>query len=213
MSEMPTIYTAIIQRPAAVEAVEAMAVLAAKIDEICAIESPGEEAKAAEFRARLNQVLKNMDEQRKTMTAGARQTVDMVNGAFKPYIEKGREGLGRVDAALKRYRKKLREQEEEERRQAEQEAEEAGLPPSPQPPAPLQSRRVQGTHGSSVGTRENWRWRITDVSKIPEEYLKPPEERVQRAVVNAYVRANKDKGSIPGIEIYRDDVLTSTVGV
>jgi hypothetical protein len=52
-----------------------------------------------------------------------------------------------------------------------------------------------------AGTRvvKYWKFKITDVIKIPREYLIPDEKRIARVV-----RAMKDKTNIPGVEVWSE---------
>lgn len=71
------------------------------------------------------------------------------------------------------------------------------------------STTLRGSRGSSSGLRDNWKYRVTDISKVPEAYLVSPEDRVQRSVLNALARSQKGKASVPGVEFYNDQIIGS----
>lgn len=78
--------------------------------------------------------------------------------------------------------------------------------------APVETgKSVRGSHGSSTGLRDNWLYRVTDISLVPELWLLPPEERLDKRAVSAHVKAKKDKTAIPGIEVYNDPIPNSRV--
>jgi hypothetical protein len=76
-------------------------------------------------------------------------------------------------------------------------------------PAP---KSIRGSHGSSTSFRDHWVWRLTDITKVPDAYMLPPEDRLDRKVLNAAAQSKKDKDTIPGIEIYNDPVPASRSG-
>lgn len=70
----------------------------------------------------------------------------------------------------------------------------------PTPYVPPASTKVTG-----IATRENWSFRITDPSKLPREYLVPNE-----AAIRSVVRGLKGATNIPGVEVFRDDIVAGT---
>jgi hypothetical protein len=74
--------------------------------------------------------------------------------------------------------------------------------------------------------RDNWKYRVKDISKVPDHLLVPPEERIAKSVMNATVKSliktrlakEPDQEAagrkvyddvIPGIEIYNEPGLAS----
>jgi len=57
------------------------------------------------------------------------------------------------------------------------------------------------TNGLSL--RTEWKFVITDVNKIPREYMVPDEVAIRRVV-----KALKDKANIPGVRVYSEAALT-----
>jgi hypothetical protein len=91
-----------------------------------------------------------------------------------------------------------------ERQQAEQRALELASAP-----AVANTKSIGGTFGSKTGSRENWKYRVVDITKVPENFLVAPEERVQKATLNALARSMKAAAKVDGIEFYNEPVLQS----
>lgn len=71
------------------------------------------------------------------------------------------------------------------------------------------ANRVVGAFGSTVGKKANWKWRIVDITKVPESFLVAPEERVQKSTLNALAKSQKEKASVPGVEFYSEDSIAN----
>ncbi len=78
---------------------------------------------------------------------------------------------------------------------------------------PATPKSVTGVLGSSTGMRKVWRYKITDFSKIPDEYLIPEDERLDKGVLNKIAKSQQENAIVPGIEFYSEDALTSRAGV
>jgi hypothetical protein len=76
-------------------------------------------------------------------------------------------------------------------------------------PAAIDLRSIGGTFGSKTSQRENWKYRVVDIAKVPEQFLVAPDERVQKSVLNALARSQKAAAQVPGIEFYNDPILAS----
>lgn len=225
------------------ELIEAAGALLERAGKFEVIQSTGDAALAAEFRARVNQQIKDLDAERLDMGAGLRETLAKINAKFNTPIEALKSKLGLVDRAIKVYLDnqraleqaaiRAREEQEAQRRRAEEQrqreieaarkaAELANLPPPPEPeplpaviePEPIPAfttNKIGGTFGSKVSTQSNWKYRIVDIKKVPEEFLVPVEERVNKAALNAMARSMKDKAKVKGIEFYAEESLRSRV--
>ena len=70
----------------------------------------------------------------------------------------------------------------------------------PTPYVPPANTKLTG-----IATRENWSFRVTDASKLPREYLVPNETAIRNVV-----RGLKGATNIPGVEVFRDDIVAGT---
>lgn len=61
------------------------------------------------------------------------------------------------------------------------------------------------TKVAGLSTRENWSFRITDASKLPREYLVPNE-----SAIRSVVKGLKGATNIPGVEVFRDDIVAGS---
>lgn len=218
------------ETPHSRELIEAAEVLLERAGKFQVIQSEEDAALAAEFRARVNQQIKDLDAERLDMGAGIRATLEKINARFNAPIQALKGKLAAVDGAIKAYmiqqralaeaaEKARREQEAQRQREIEEArkaAEAAGQPAPPEPePVPViyeaPTNKIEGTFGSKVGTREVWKYRIVDIKKVPEAFLVPPEERVNKAALNALARSQKDKAKVKGIEFYSEETLQSRV--
>jgi hypothetical protein len=96
------------------------------------------------------------------------------------------------------------------------------VPPSQNP------FKLTGSHGASLGQRDNWKWRVTDITKVHESLLVPPEDRILKSAMNSLAKSQakvalaalaRDKPGeptptvfkdlVPGIEIYNEPVNAS----
>lgn len=86
-------------------------------------------------------------------------------------------------------------------------------------PAPA-AKSIRGSHGSSTGFRDHWKWRLINTAEqpasvsvklVPEQYLLAPEDRIDGKVLNAIASSQKGKANVPGIEFYNDQIPASRV--
>lgn len=110
-----------------------------------------------------------------------------------------------------RLREEARKAAEERRLQEAVALEQAGdkraaeamiaAPVAPPPVVvPVSTPKIAG-----VSMRQNWKFRIVDERAIPREYLKADEVKI-----GGYVRSMKGDAKIPGVEVYCEDVVSST---
>lgn len=239
--DLPVIYTQPKQRPRALELFETAEVLRDALITVNPIADDAQAARAAEMRAQAQQLVKELDAERLDTTSGLRSLVDWWNATFNARTAVVTGLVRALDKALKDFmaekdrkqraeREALEAQRRAEQAAREQVAAEMGVEPPP-PPAPIvvppsqDAFRLTGTHGASLGQRDNWKWRVTDISKVAESLLVPPEERIIKPAMNSLAKAkakevlakldpNAEKpavirDAIPGIELYNDVVLAS----
>jgi len=81
------------------------------------------------------------------------------------------------------------------------------------PVAKPAAKSVAGVLGSTTGIRKNWKYRITDFNKVPEEWLIPEADRLDKGKLNTVAKRDQENAIVPGIEFYYEDALTSRAGV
>lgn len=121
-----------------------------------------------------------------------------------------RDAAARAEAAAKAEADRLAAERaaEEERRRAEESRQQLAATPIAD-----SGKRVAGSFGSKTTMRDNWTYRIVDITKVPEAFLVAPEQRVQKATLNAMARSQKAAASVPGIEFYNDPTIQSREAV
>lgn len=110
-----------------------------------------------------------------------------------------KEAAARAEAAAKAEADRLAAEraDEEARRRAEEARQQLAATPISD-----SGKRVAGSFGSKTTMRDNWTYRIVDITKVPEAFLVAPEARVQKAAA-----------SVPGIEFYNDPTIQSREAV
>lgn len=241
--DLPIIYTDVRQRPTAIQLFESADVLEEAGGKLASIATEAQAQTAAEYRAQANKLIKELDAERLETTEGARKTIERINARFNAPIDKLRGLVRAIDKALQSFMaekaRKQREErealeraarEEHERRVAEAAALEVEPPPPPPPvvvPPAANPLKVTGSHGATLVMRDNWKWRVVNIKKVPETLLVPPEERIQKAAMNSLAKAKAKEAlaqlaegaekplvirdAIPGIELYNEPVNASSV--
>jgi hypothetical protein len=241
LTKPKTIYTRLDQREQAVALLAAAVELAASGGTLVTIDDEETARVAGEYRAQAQKLIKDLDAERLEMTAGARATVEAINGKFNEQIDalKAKERaiskaisnyMDRRDAEQRRQREEAARAAREEQQQREaiaaERGEEAPPPPPPKPVVQTDPFKLHGSHGSTTSQRDNWKYRLVDITKVPEHLLVLPEDRIAKAIANAAVKqAIKARLSqatdlpaasrqtytdvIPGLEIYNEPHLAS----
>jgi hypothetical protein len=240
---LPVLYTAIEQRPKALELLESVEVLREASITISPITDDIQASRAAEMRAQANQLAKDLDAERLETTSGLRLLVERLNTRFNPAVSFLQGLVKSIDkAVLAHMNEKARKQRaEREALEAAQRADHERLraeaaalnvePPPPPPPVVMPPSaspfKITGSHGAALGQRDNWKWRVTDISKVPESLLVAPAERIEKAAMNSLAKSRAKTviaalqlgpndapptvltDAIPGIELYNDAGLSS----
>lgn len=81
------------------------------------------------------------------------------------------------------------------------------------PVAKPAAKSVTGALGSSTGLRKVWKYKIADFSKIPDGWLIPEEDRLDKGKLNTVAKRDQENAFVPGIEFYYEDTLSSRAGV
>lgn len=243
-TELPIIYTDVAQRPNALQLFESAEYLESVGGQIATIADDLQASKAVEWRAQANGLMKNLDAERLETTEGARKTIERINAKFNAPIEKLRGFVKAIDRALQAFAAEKARKQREEREaiekaareeHARQVAEAAALqveaPPPPPPvviPPSSSPFKMTGSHGASLNVRDNWKWRVTDISKVAEALLVPPADRIIKPAMNSLAKAKAKealaalnlapgaevpkvlKDIVPGIELYNEPINASS---
>lgn len=239
MSEVSKpIYTAIAQRPTSQQLVDAANVLAQKAVNYTVIVTDADAAIVGELRARLNDQITKLDNDRLDMTSGARETVKKINDQFATVMAPLEENLKRIDALILDFAKRRKAEADKaeadrlaliRKEQDERAAANAETDPNKRvalieqanqttqqlavvAPAAAPIKKIAGAYGSTTSIKENWTWRVGDITQVPERYLVKPEERVQRSMITAEVKARKGETNIPGIIVEDTGGVASRAG-
>jgi len=169
------------------------------------------------IKSRLKVIDDRLDKPREKARSAWQEWVDLIKELKAPLLEKEvfckREMAAYVSEQERirreeedRLREIARKQEEERRLKEAVAAEQAGnkaeaeaiIEAPIEPPPVVVPKSVPKVAG--VSFTKHWKFRITDPTKIPREYLMPDE-----AAIGQVVRGLKDKANIPGVEIYSVD--------
>lgn len=134
------------------------------------------------------------------------------NGILKPAMARFEvEQEQKRRAEEDRQREEQRKKAEDERIKAAAKLEKEGekqaaqeLIDAPIEVAPVVIPKAEAPQGISY--RENWKYRITDASKLPREYLVPDDK-----AIGGVVRALKGETRIAGIEVYMEKTVAGRV--
>lgn len=207
------VFTSYIQNPEAVEQMQIARALIESASVVQIISNEEEASKVSEYRHQCNQAARKLDQLRLTVTGGARQVVENINSEFNPKIESLKAEASEAGTKISNY---LVEKERKSSAKALEEIEQAkqGVLTAREELNDLTKRpgkedEVVGVFGSKTKLRDHWTWKITDISKVPEDYLVEPEKRVLRAKLNSEASGRKDNASVPGIEFYNEKTLSS----
>jgi hypothetical protein len=69
---------------------------------------------------------------------------------------------------------------------------------------PADRTRTRGDFGAVGSMRTTWRWELTDISKVPAQYLCVDVEALKAALRERDPKTNKPIAVIPGIRVYPD---------
>lgn len=246
-----TIYTAATQSEQYTELEELRVALLTRAKAFTAITDETSLEKASEFSAQCQAHAKKLDDERLRMTEGARKTVALINDAFNPKIAELRNAADLVRRAVISFmaeRKRAAEAAERERQRKVAEAEEqarlareaaakdeAQLPLAVEAAAAVDkaveeiitapvvdTKRVTGSYGSTTTLVGRWAYELVDIARVPDAFLKPPAERLNREPLNRVCTAvgashkkdgaTEDTTAVPGIRFFLDHGLQQRTG-
>lgn len=148
---------------------------------------------------------KTVEEKRTSLVKPLNDVVKSINGMFKPVLDSWDRTMDVVKRAMQDYQVR----EAEVQRKALEAA--AALAQQGQTGQEFNALVAQGsalpTKAQGISTRSMWRWRVVDAGAVPREYL-----CVDQAKVDAVVKAQQDGAKIPGIEVYREEIMAVRAG-
>jgi hypothetical protein len=148
---------------------------------------------------------KVVEEKRTSLVKPLNDVVKSINAMFKPVLDQWDTTMDVVKRAMHDYQVR----EAETQRKALEEA--ARLAQQGQTGQEFTALVAQGSaipvKAQGVSTRVMWRWRVVDAAAVPREYL-----CVDAAKVEALVKEHKEGAKIPGIEVYREEIMAVRAG-
>lgn len=178
------------------------------------VETPEQASKMTDLLGYVKAQLRKADDARKALVKPLNDHVKWINQQFKDATEdlNQADAIGRRkirDYELERARQareeaERRRREEEERllaeaqaRAAEGEAEEADKILETEIPDAPKVAPTRGDFGASTTTRKVWKFRVTNLAKVPVQFIRLDEQAVRQAIRDG-------SREIEGLEIYED---------
>ena len=211
------VFTSYLQAPDAIEQMELAKALIESASVVVTITNEEEAAKVSEYRHQCNQAAGKLDTMRLIVTTGARQVVQAINDEFNPQIEALKSESNKAGIKVSDYlmEKQARASEEATVKSMEDidRAKEGVLTAREEvntlTKRPEKQGQITGVMGSKTSLRGRWTWKITDIAKVPEEYLVEPDQRVLKAKLNSEASGRKENANVQGIKFYKTTTVTS----
>jgi len=150
--------------------------------------------------------IKNVETRRKEWVDPLNKTVRSINGFFKPVVAEWETVVACFKRALTAYQRKKEEESRKALEEAAKIAADGNATGMTQDAQQYQALVAQGSalppKAQGISTRESWKFRVTDASAVPREYLCVDEKKIA-----AVVKLSKGDTQIPGIEVYREDTV------
>ena len=148
---------------------------------------------------------KVVEDKRTSLVKPLNDVVKSINGMFKPVLDSWDRTMDVVKRAMQDYQVR----ESEVQRKALEAA--AALAQQGQTGQEFTALVTQGsampTKAQGISSRAVWRWRVVDAAAVPREYL-----CVDATKVDAVVKSQQDGARIPGIEVYREEIMAVRAG-
>lgn len=152
--------------------------------------------------------IKLLEEQRKTWVDPLNQTVKSINAFFKPVVTEWENVVEGLKAAMVAYQQRIAQEKQAALQAAGQLAAQGSAVGSGSDVQQYQALVAMGAapppKADGIFMREKWGWRVVDAAKVPREYL-----CLDVTKINEAVRQGKAGTQIPGIEVYREDVVVA----
>lgn len=152
--------------------------------------------------------IKVLEDQRKRWVDPLNQTVKSINAFFKPVVTEWENITESLKTAMVTYQQRIAAEKQQALLAAGQMAAQGTVVGTGAQVQQYQALVALGAapapRADGISMREKWSWRVVDAAKIPREYL-----GIDVAKVNEAVRSGKGATAIPGIEVYREDVVVA----
>jgi len=162
------------------------------------IASEEDQYNASKFLQEVQIALKNIEAKRVSFTQPLNESLRNINATFKEIaypLEKAKATVSNKVLSWRRAEQERIAKEEERRRKIQQAHEEKGHNVAP----PVVMERPQNTVGYTQ-SRKVWKYKITDFSKVPDQY-----KGLNQIAVNEAIREGVRE--ISGLELYQEEVL------
>lgn len=162
------------------------------------VTTPEEVDQASLFLKKVTDTLRAVETKRLSFTAPLNQSLKEINSTFKQIsapLEEAKSHISKLIIDWRREEQARIVKEEERRRHIQDAHAEQGHNVND----PVTMARPDNTIGNA-STRKIWRFKITDFSKVPDEF-----KTINQVAVNMEIR--NGKRAIPGLEIYQEETL------
>lgn len=163
---------------------------------------------AVSMAADAKRLYNKIEKQRKELIEQPNLFVRSINSFTKAFLEKLKKAESELKAKISNYQYKVELERREQERKAQeaarrlqeqinQEAKEKGVEPPivPTPVIPKAKTITRTEEGASASQRTVWEFEVTDITKVPREYLMLDKTKVKQAIKMGIRQ-------IPGIKIF-----------
>lgn len=170
------------------------------------VTTPAEYETAGQMLVAIKGRIKEVEEKRKSWVEPLNKTVKSINAFFKPVITEWEVVVEGLKVAMLAYQQVAAAEKTKAFEAAKQLAMQGIITGTGIDAAQYQqlaaTASAHAPAAAGISAREHWSWRVVDATKVPREYL-----GIDVTKVNAAVHTGKGATSIPGIEVFRDDIM------
>ncbi len=199
-----------------------IAVLNKKSESFLAIESSAQYAQANEFLALVKGRADEIEKERKSITVPLNAALDAANAVYQPRLKKCKEVTDIVKNAMSAFLRAENEKaQKEEKRLADLRAkqderrEEKGQAPVATPlPTVARPETVVQTDAGKTVAKKVWKFEITTLKDIPQQYLQQTLKlAIEAGMLNKVLKQAVDGGvrDIAGVRIYEDFAISTSI--
>ncbi len=170
--------------------------ISSRANKVAIIKSNEDLIKAVEFLVQVKNKLKNYEEERLSYTEPINKTLKRLNDRFKILTEPLKLAQRGVKDAVLTYRKEKEEKRQiEEKKIRKKNGNENIILPEIVPD-------IVESKSGEIRTRKNWVFKIVEEKKVPREYLKTDDIKINKAI-------REGERKIKGLEIYQEEDLST----